>query len=506
MKRMADRLKTLAAALLVCLGIARIVSTYDVFTQTFDEPLHLACGMQWLSEGRYAYEPLHPPIARAAIALPLYATGLRALHNADFYVEGNALLWAGGDYFQSLALARSGILPFFALAGAGVWLWTRRYYGSTAALAAVAFFTCLPPVLGHAGIATTDVAAAATLTLSLYALLVAIEKPTPRNAALLGAAIGFAAATKFSTPVFFLFCLAASAVVIRPFPLRLRHALIAAGAAALVVWASYGFQLKPYPFHDFAAGLAQLEAKRSEGQLAYLLGMTAAHGWWFFFPVVLAVKTPLAFLALGIAAVVIVARRMNGVRGLPAWFALAILFCAMISGLNLGVRHILPLYACVAVAVGAAITLLSGSTRFAAWALLALGAFESAAAHPDYIAHFNWLAGSQPEKVLAGSDLDIGQDLHRLSRRARELGIPSLTLAYFGTADPRIVGLPPAEELMIGSTGWIAASVSLVTIYAPARPEYQWLAKQTPSERIGRSIFLYHLAPAAEGESGKRAQ
>ena len=32
---------------------------------TFDEPAHLACGLQYLAQHVYLYEPQHPPLARA---------------------------------------------------------------------------------------------------------------------------------------------------------------------------------------------------------------------------------------------------------------------------------------------------------------------------------------------------------------------------------------------------------------------------------------------------------
>jgi len=61
------------------------------------------------------------------------------------------------------------------------------------------------------------------------------------------------------------------------------------------------------------------------------------HGWWFFFPVVLAVKTPVAFLALvltGLASVLVRWRRIRGNTGLPALFAITILFVCMSSELT----------------------------------------------------------------------------------------------------------------------------------------------------------------------------
>ena len=53
-------------ALLAGIGIARIVSTYDVFSETWDEVAHVATGMEWLQNGSYTLEPMHPPLARVA--------------------------------------------------------------------------------------------------------------------------------------------------------------------------------------------------------------------------------------------------------------------------------------------------------------------------------------------------------------------------------------------------------------------------------------------------------
>ena len=57
--------------LIVCLAVAvaRIAATYRVFNQTWDEPAHIAAGMQWIDRGDYTYEPLHPPLARVFTAI-----------------------------------------------------------------------------------------------------------------------------------------------------------------------------------------------------------------------------------------------------------------------------------------------------------------------------------------------------------------------------------------------------------------------------------------------------
>ena len=66
----------IVAVLLTLIGMVRIASTYAVLSQAFDEPAHVACGMEWLDKGTYTLEPLHPPLARVAAAIGPFLEGL----------------------------------------------------------------------------------------------------------------------------------------------------------------------------------------------------------------------------------------------------------------------------------------------------------------------------------------------------------------------------------------------------------------------------------------------
>ncbi len=122
---------------LAAIGVARIASTYRVFNQTWDEPGHIATGMEWLDRGSYLYLPSHPPLARVAVALGPFIDGSRSVGRPlDSIVaasqEGNQILHAldtYDSYFHTLTLARIGILPFFLAAAALVWAWSRRLSG-----------------------------------------------------------------------------------------------------------------------------------------------------------------------------------------------------------------------------------------------------------------------------------------------------------------------------------------------------------------------------------------
>ncbi|HJZ04914.1 MAG TPA: phospholipid carrier-dependent glycosyltransferase, partial [Patescibacteria group bacterium] len=152
----------LAVALLIIIGLIRIFSTYSVFWQTWDEPPHITAGMEWLETGQYTREHMHPPLPRVMCALGPYLDGVRSTGLDYRTYEGNNLLQYNNAYERNLTLARLGVLPFFVIATLVVWIWARLYFGGLTALLSVILFTTLPPVLAHSGLATTDMACAAT--------------------------------------------------------------------------------------------------------------------------------------------------------------------------------------------------------------------------------------------------------------------------------------------------------------------------------------------------------
>src|SRR5262249_44340578 len=86
------------------------------------------------------------------------------------------------------------------------------------------------------------------------------------------------------------------------------------------------------------------------------------------------------------------------------------------------------------------------ASRLAVLVLFAWQVVGSAAAHPDYLAWFNGLAGRHPDRVLLDSNLDWGQDLYRLRDALAARGVASVSLAYLGVADPARPGGGPARR------------------------------------------------------------
>jgi hypothetical protein len=516
----------LAVALaLIAVATARVVLTYDVFSHVVDEPAHLACGMEWLDRRSYSLEHRHPPLGRVLAALGPYLAGYRGGGTREFYREGLTILYARDDYDGALARARMGILPLLWVGALVVYAWSRRYFDAGVAVMAVFLFTQLPGILAHSGLATTDMAATAFVGAAVYAVLVWLEHPTLRHTLVAGGTLGLAVLSKFSSLLFVPAALAAMfgwylaserpsirrlLELARP---RLSPLPLGLGVASLVVWAGYQFSYgKVYfadvrlPAPELYSGIAAVFEHNRDGHAAYLLGERSRSGWWYYFPIALSVKTPLPFMLLALAGAIRAAWTRTPARW-PLAYAVGLLLCVLPSRINIGTRHILPIY--VGLAILAAVCAVEGlrhTQRWRAWVVAAVLVWLTASvglSHPDYLAYFNGLAGQKPERVLVDSDLDWGQDLKRLAKRLRELGArevaatpPGLSEREVTLAHLRRLGFPRVTDLdpVTPSSGWNAVSLTILKVWMPewARPHAPWPETTEPLERVGGGVLLFY--------------
>jgi len=514
----ARRGSAVIALVLVAIASARIISTYRVLSHTIDEPAHMGAGMEWLEAHRYTFENQHPPLARVAGALGLELGGIHWSGGRTLWEEGFRLLGRGEQYSRARFYGRLGMLPFFWLASLVVYLWTLRAAGPLAATFATLLFTSLPPVLAHAGLVTTDMALTATTASTVFVSLLWREKGGWRWNAVFGLCLGLAVLSKFSSLVFLpVAWLAMWMAAVQWTWTGIRHsiqesrrlanpALIVLAVACLVVWAGYRFTFHqvsylhvPLPAPAFFTGVKAVWDHNSKGHEAYLLGRLSMTGFWYYYPVVLLLKTPIAMLILVVAAVT----SMSGSGGslglrLPLAMAFGILFVSLVSHINIGVRHILPVYVGFSVVCGivcARVWTLPQPRWFGQVAVcllltwfLASGAMQ----HPEYISYMNEIAGDHPEDYLVDSDLDWLQDFDLLATRLKRDHVQQI----WSNCDVcgGVGNLPVVRPIPDGpspSPGWTAVSITMWKL----RPRYAWIAKIRPTERIGRSLLLYYVPP-----------
>jgi len=522
-----DRRRLLLGTLaLAAVGAAAVwtVASAAVLSPTFDEPHHIATGLEWWQFGTYRWWTENPPLPKVLTALGPYLAGARlparpyAPGMDDPWDAGITALDQGGT--RILMLARLATVPFLLLALGLTFVLAGGRRRLLPAVVATALVATYPPLLGHAGLATTDVAAVASVLAFLLGLDRWTAAPTRRRAAAVGATLALATLCKLTAPPVCAVVgiawlvgarLARGTWLAAPAPPRRRElaaqVALAAVAAFLVAWAGYRFSTGrlddlppmdymgtpvlppmgersaflawlarlPLPAPELLHGVLFLRAHDGHGHLAFLFGETREHGFRTFFLVGLLLKSPLPFLLLVAAAIPrAITRRGRAALGAPGLgaglaAAAALAFSTFVR-VNIGVRHFLivvPLLAIFASAGAVSWLEVLGPRRRAAALgaaalalLLILQAAITERARPELMAYFNPLAGREPGHALIDSDLDWGQDVRLLGRELRARGISSLHYGLFAIVnpcDPELPGLVPLEPRR-PVTGWVVLS------------------------------------------------
>ena len=259
----------------------------------------------------------------------------------------------------------------------------------------------------------------------------------------------------------------------------------------------------PVPAPEIPDGIRTLRKQNRKGTRAYLLGHLIEGGFWYFFFVALAVKTPLAVLLLvALGTGVVVARylrnRSDWESAAPLASTIVIMIVTMPSRIDTGLRYVLPVYLFLSMLAGLGVVTLWEQRehrmlgRATAVLLLCWLAVSSALAHPDYLAYFNEFGGKDPSRLLVVGDLDWGQDLTRLSMYLRQNQINHISIAYEGFYDPDSLGLPDTVKMKCGdfASGWVAVAARRARRFPECWP---WLPRQHRVAIVGKTMWIYHL-------------
>jgi 4-amino-4-deoxy-L-arabinose transferase-like glycosyltransferase len=511
---------------------------------TMDEQNHIARGAAYLGTGDPRMSVEHPPLVNVLSALPVHFLLHPTLpldewwEAAEWYHFADRFLWfANPDPQRIVFLARLPIIGLGLVLVSLVFRWANARFGARAGLLGAVFCALDPNVLAHMGVSTTDVGGTTFIFLASYALWRALQRPSWSRALWAGLALGLALSAKLSALVFVpIFALVAGLDLLGTRSGGLRRGmghvgtLVLAGlVGTLVVWAGYGFRLGSLhegglvvPAPPYLRGVAAILDFTAGGRPSYLLGQYSDSGWWYYFPVAFAVKTPLAtLLGIILAGVVVLWRRTRDdiFLLLPP---LAYFLSSMTSSLNIGYRHLLPVLPFAAVHIGR-LAAPDVSTIWTGWrrrvlrlvvaALVIWLAVGTLAIHPYFLAYFNPLGGGPDQgwRVLVDSNIDWGQDLKRLHEWMTREGVDHIQFSWFGPAYPEAYGIPyetlpgmPKGLLMWNdppfdpdnpSPAVYVISVSnLVGLYFPDHDLYRWFLARTPDAKVGYSLFIYEVS------------
>ena len=491
------------------------VTAAQALSATFDEPTYLRLGLEhWRSGSSRALMKLGTmPLAVDLQTLPLFVwEKWRGLPVDPAREIAWVLLWA-----RAVTLAFWWTLLFYA------WRAGRALAGPWAGRSAVAIIACEPIFLAHASLATSDIAVTACLLAFFVEFRAQRDRSWPLRVALPGLFYGIAVLTKASALAFGVVGMLAIEVerlfasgrfrdwrqqlpAARPF---LRDAVGIVAGGLVVTFAYCGSD-------NAGEGLAEQIRHNLQGHGAYLLGREYRHSIWFYYPVALTIKTGLPLLLLPLVVAWIQPRALWNWACLIAF---ALLLFSLGSRVQIGVRLMLPLLACLAVGVAAAIIHVVRSSgerlRAVLIALVGVGvvgnALAAARVWPDALCYTNpvWGGTRTGYRLLSDSNYDWGQGLLELEQWRKQHGVETIDVWYFGV-DPR-AQVPPFRLLPMHSREWLgdrspalAAEDKIVAVGTtllfgayvnrsePGRSAVAFFLAQEPIDRTS-TFFLYDL-------------
>jgi len=536
---------------------------------TNDEIVHIPAGYFYLSERDFGLNNEHPPLVKIWAALPLVFMNLSQPppeHDSSQNSESRTIpaamaFWqANRSKFESIVFwSRVPMIILTVGLGALIFIYARKTFGARAAVLSIILFATEPTILAHGWIVHTDVAGALTYFSFFLALYAYARTLTFQRALLLGMATGLALATKFSN------ILLAPTLIISLLFLILRaprrhvqrsKSLISSGAAVLitllVVNGAYSFRhpllrysdaqwaalkspryfgeltatfriLRRIAPTDFLFGLYRVAVHNHYGHSASLLGQHSLTGWWYYFPVAFALKTTLPFLIVSVAGLGWGLSRLFA-RKEKLFLALIIpiaLYAAVAisSNVNIGIRHILPVFPFLFIIAGAFLSRIMTMPNRRALMTMALVltlswmCFEAVRAWPDYLSYMNELTWRHPRwYYLSDSNVEWGEDIRDLAEYLKTQGetevrttlLGSATLEFYGVKN---IGLPAAPGEQLPATRYVAIGASFLngsTVPSEIRDTNGRLVSEeervnlfanyrdrTPEKVFGNSIYLY---------------
>ena len=503
---------TAGVVFLLAILVTQLVLTIRQESITWDEDDHIYSGYMSLKTGDFGLNPEHPPLVKMLAALPLLEMDLKvpALQGREFkheaFLDGKEFVF-GNDADKILFRTRMAASLLTVALAVLVFGAAREMFGLAAGLFALVLFVFDPNYLAHGAFVTTDVGLSCFLFAAVYAFYRYVKQPTPGRLVLVGIATGLAFATKHTG------VLAAPSLVVLALVEWWRTRKVSTGEgfsfgrafgvlvvtaviSLTILWGFYGFryaarpaglELNP-PAAEYIKGLSRPNELKllqtishykllpesyiygladvrmiSDFYASYLLGTPYPHGVWFYFPVAMVIKSTLAFLALMlVAAWAIVSGKL---RGTEVWFLVIppviYLAVAMSAHMNIGMRHVLPMYAFLTVLEAGAATALARQSRI--WmavglVLLGMQIVTSVRAYPDYIPYANELWGGPRETwhLLSDSNSDWAQQLKATSKYLQQRGVKDCWFVYFanGVVPYQYYGIP-CRALPTGDALWI---------------------------------------------------
>lgn len=495
------------AVLLLGIMLALLISSSFHKPFAFDEYGNLYYGMRFLTEG-----PLTPPDGQQMPVLALNAFLAFAAHNDLTDIQA--------DEFLRL-LARFPTMIFALLLGLLIYRWSRELFGKKGAILSLALYALNPNFIAHGKQLTGDVQTTFFMLAGLYSFWHFMKSFSRKDLLFCILFTACSLVTKYTGillfPVYGILLAAKGALLWKRQELHARllgktfiGGILSGIAILFLLNAAYLFQgsfLKPAEyswksraFERFKAipvpiplpkvytlGLDYSSYIQEHPEIGrgsnYILGKLHRKGRWFAFPIMILLKTPLAFFLILLLA-------GSSRRKIPGYgwydslflwvpFAFLLFFFSVLVHAQLGIRYVLPAFVFLIVYAGKCFAAEPPKWKAALTSVLLGWYFLSTLLyHPHYMPYFNELIGRRENayRYLADSNLEW-EDNDYFIREYLEKH-PSLRIAF----EPKE---PKSGYLLVGAN-------RLTGVYD--EDQFRWLrANFRPVGQVAYSHFLFYV-------------
>jgi len=512
---------------------------------------------------------------------PSWAEGSQGRWWVQFNFGTEFLYRSGNDADQIIFLAKIPMVFLLILLGWFLFRWAKELGGNRIALLTLILFSFSPTLIAHGRLVTTDVAAAFGVVLATYYYLKFLKEPTKKNIVLAGIALGISLLFKFSLILLFPFfgvitlvCAGLKKPLLKSIS---KHVFLAIAVIAIavifVIWPVYAYHTSNYPpdfqyseaeaflettalpesfikmnlllaknpitrpISQYALGLLMATNRTTTGNTTYFLGTVSAAGWWYYFPVVFFLKVPLPFhilLVISLFGTALLIKKpfwKHPFSRIKAWienhfteFAMIIFLVvywatSILGSLNIGVRHLLPIfpftYLLVLLGINNWLSNIKKTTfKKVVWGIISLllvwYTVSSLLVFPHYLTYFNDAVGGGKNgyKYIVDSNLDWGQDLKRLEKWMNEENVDKIYIDHFGGGELEYYlkdrferwnrsnlpqDFPGGNYIAVSATQLQGGRGMAALDYDQPTDYYMWLNEEELTTVIGNSIFVFYV-------------
>lgn len=549
-----NRRQALWSLVLFFVGIHFTLAFLEAYSKspTADEYSYIASSYFYAKDCDFRLDRTHPPLLRLMMGFPLLFLDIKLpeLHenqwnSNDSYFLGyrigwNMLLDGSNNRRTMLLTARLPVILLSCALAFLLFIWASELYGAWGGLFSLFFYCFCPNMLAHGGLATMDAGLCFFYILTLFFFYQFTRIPVAGNLVAAGFALGMALAAKVTAlllcPVLFLALVIHNQKNKNPWLVLLKNNVILFGCAIGFLLLLYGYPLRPFYYFDtlknvffksLHTGNAGMDIPGMPhlNYAFYLMGNYSTSGWPYYYLAALLFKTPLPVLILLFLLLFLhihsywtkknpdsPASKPADKYYIPDILILGsigfLLFASVFNRVNIGIRHILPVYPLLYLYFGRIPTLLNPllDTKVSRWAskliyaAMVWLAITTIWVSPDYLTYFNELCGgpSRGQYYLDDSNLDWGQDLSNLSAIQKQYPDQDFYVAtnwYFNAKafglnaklfDKKQIANPPKGIVAVGKHWAVRNRINRNS------PDYfDWFEKYKPIAEAGHSMLIY---------------